>query len=877
MKTGTCLLRTPRPAERQAFWTFLLAGLCLLLSPSVRAVGFGQLISQSPLDRPLDVVFPVVLDEADGDASRFNVVRIAGDSVYASLDTKRADLLNSATVTVEPAGDRVLVHVRSVQRVLEPYLALIVEIPQASGVLRHRYDILLDPVTEGSAAAADQSQPQTAADETPAMAAAPPAATAGSANSRTAASRQPPASRRHGHAGTAAASAPAAAAVPSRAAAAAVPPARFQLDPALHMEMPPGAPAQAIPAPAIPLPAAPAQPTPAAAEPPAATANVPAPSPNLPANPPAKADAAAPTPQPQPQPPKVPASAPVPPPAPASSGHMLWLDLAILLLLLWGLRQAWRSGLLDRQLVQRLRGSAHSGAQAPQTQYVPMAGVHAQRGTADQVRRQAAAARRDSQSGPKEGGAQKTAGMAPYIAPSRQDGGTSQGKLGRPDGIEVIDASGFYDDIALLLEQTLQREPKRLDLYHKLIEVYVAANKPQQALRIRRQLEALVRNPTGGVDNLEARRVLQQVEELLPREADAAEAAQITTAPQGAGWTRYYEGPGFEALAEHLEPVRAAYAEFRRDTMLQQTFIEVINEEVGRPTPLQPALQFSRKLGGAHLYFKREDLRLAGSEVIVNCIGQMLLMRSMGKLGVATAVGSVNGARAVVAAAKALGMPSTVFITPEGLDMLDAELLELAQKHQVEFLPARDPKDARRDALACWMENSERLGYVTGLRAGPAPFPTIVMDFIAVVGQETRRQLLRYSKRDPAVIVGSAFGGFSSIGFVKPYLENPAVRVIMTDPPPGFGGDDAALPARPAGAVGYEMALREHRWLHASGRVNYLAVDAGAARQARLDCDQIEEFMPKPADAAAIGMGLDIARTLPEKESVVVLLSAVGS
>ncbi|MFI4980168.1 MAG: hypothetical protein ACHQIO_07460, partial [Nevskiales bacterium] len=124
-------------------------------------------------------------------------------------------------------------------------------------------------------------------------------------------------------------------------------------------------------------------------------------------------------------------------------------------------------------------------------------------------------------------------------------------------------------------------------------------------------------------------------------------------------------------------------------------------------------------------------------------------------------------------------------------------------------------------------------------------------------------------------IVGSALGGFASIGFVKPYLEKSAVRIIMTDPPAGLMPGAAGAPS--PGVAGYELALREQRWLHASGRIEYLEVTAERARLARLDCDRIEEFMPKPRDAAAIGMGLEIAATLPPEESVVILLSAFGS
>lgn len=831
----------------------LLAGFALMLaSPAAPALGFGELLAQSLLNRPLDVVFPVILDPG-GDPAQLPAVSVAGDTTYTALGVRRPDLLDSVRITLEPAGAQVLVHVRTEQRVLEPYIPLIVQVAMPSGVLRHRYDLLLDPATSETEYA--PAQPIAApAEITPIIPATVAAATAQpvqSADSPPAPGTHKASSHSHQFAATVVPVIPACIAPSAVAAAPPSSPALFQLDSGLHTPLP-----RAIELPPAPPPSS--------------------------AVPPPPADSAAQAPPAMAPPPPAKAAVPAPPaatPAVEPARGFPWLDLFIVILLIGG-GYVWYTGKFQALLPGR-RHSAGEADSFPQ-RYVSMAEIHAGSGSPAAAATPAATPDVPRTEAHRPDGSAATPGAdgieyIPFVAsppgaapppPSRE--------RSRHEGIEVIDASGFYDDIALLLEQTLEREPRRLDLYQKLIEVYIAAGKPQQGQRIRQQLETLRSTPgAAGIDNNEWQRVLQQTEELLSRESVAGPpVVGIESAAASTRWSRYYEGAEFESLGEHLAPVREAYAAFRRDPILQQTFIDLINEEIGRPTPLQPALQFSTSLGGAQIYFKREDLRPAGSERVVNLIGQMLLMRSMGKLGIVTAAATVRGARAVVSAAKVLEMPSTVFMPPDRIKALEPVLLEVAQKHHVEFVPAADLRDLRRDALSCWLENPDRLGYITGLRAGPDPFPTIVMDFVAVVGHETRRQMLRYSKRDPAAIVGSALGGFAAIGFVKPYLEKSEVRIVLTDPPAGLLTNAPA--AAPQGASGYELALREQRWLHASGRVEYLEVEAERARVARLDCDRVEEFMPKPGDAAAIGMGLEIAAALTPAESVVILLSAFG-
>jgi len=883
MTRGIRRFRTAPWAARRPRAQCLLAGLLLLLlSPATWAIGFGELMSQSPLNRPLDVVFPVILDSPGGDISQLPTVSIANDAVYTELGARRPDLLDSVLITLEPAGARVLVHIRTEQRILEPYLPLIVQVALPTGVLRHRYDLLLDPVPSNGGNAATEPEVAIVTTSPNPIAAAPAGVASPGANLKPLPTTDGPAhpaglqqhaSRKQAHAESApAAMVPACIAPGAMSPAPAQSPRLFRLDSGLHTEITP------VPAQIAQIPSA-TKPAPDVAIPPPAASGTATPvvaaSSDAAAQSPPEATTAI---------PPTAATAAMVPDANEKPSRLSWLDIFVIALLLGSAWYIWRSGALDSLRVSRLRAAADADEHGLTKQYVSMTDVHAGVDGRKSGPIPTATAR-DGNGVGHSGPAAATSGhpgtdYIPYVAPSSEEMKPVARPPQRYEGIEVIDASGFYDDIALLLEHTLEREPRRMDLYQKLIEVYISAGKPEQALRIKQQLQGLRNGPAAaGINNEEWQRVLQQADELLSRESaglntDAADEVAVASSG-GPHWNRYYEGPEFESLPDHLAPVREAYAAFRRDAVLQQTLTELINEEVGRPTPLQQALQFSNNIGGAQIYFKREDLRLAESERIINLIGQMLLMRSMGKLGVVTAAADNKGFSAVVSAAKALDMPSTVFMPHGCIEALPPDLVKLAQKHHVDYLSGADPRDVRRDALACWLAHPDRLGYITGLRAGPDPFPTIVMDFIAVVGHETRRQLLRYTKQDPAVIVSSALGGFTSIGFVKPYLDKSGVRIIMTDPPPGFVPGASAAAATPA-AAGYELALREQRWLHASGRVEYLEVDRERARQARLDCDRVEEFMPKPGDAAAIGMGLEIARTLPATESVIILLSAFG-
>lgn len=766
----------------------LLPVLLLLACPRGWSVGFGPLVHQSDIGQHLDIEVRLIVP-AQGDETRSAEVSIADNEAYAAMGVERPTILDGATISTEPVADGLLVRVRTREGVMEPFLALILQVQMPSGVLRHEYDMLFDPPRQHPA---DTAAPVEVAEDQPAAEAAESAPVADAPK----AERHSRDSRAKSRVQPVSGASPVAAAPvqnaeprtppadePQLAAAPAPNPMTGQseyglwhLDPVLH-EIPSAPPSRPALTPSVVLS------------------------------------------QPAVAPPAVPER---------SSG----LRNLLLLLLVAGIACLWRF----RHRLSPVRADA-----------VPLAEIPGHSASAAASETQAAsAARQPIEFDPGEGAT-----------------------LQRDNGIEVIDSGDFYDEVAALLEQIFEQDPQRLDLAQKLAEVYTDADRPEKLRALRKRL-AEPAKPWEAVAREEAAALLKRIDERLAAAAPStvvsfSEVEETGTGPSG--FNRYYESPEFEGLDRQLGEVRAAYEAFRKNTNSRRKLVRLVNAELGRPSALQPALHFGHQ--GAKIYFKRDDVRLLDSELAINMIGQMYLMQGMGKAEIVTSIETPRGAGAVVLAAKALKLPATVYVRPELMRRLDAALLALARKQGVDFTFARDPRDPRRDALSMWLRRPDRVGYVTGLRAGPDPYPSMVMDFTSTFGLETRQQLQENGCAEPAAIVASARGGFNAIGFVKPFIERQSVRIVMADPPPKLLAVGAV---RPEGDPWF--AWREHRWLQATGRVEYLEVEPEVAAAARVECDRVEEFMPLPEDAAAVGIGLRIARELPSGTAVVIQLSA---
>jgi tryptophan synthase beta chain len=362
-----------------------------------------------------------------------------------------------------------------------------------------------------------------------------------------------------------------------------------------------------------------------------------------------------------------------------------------------------------------------------------------------------------------------------------------------------------------------------------------------------------------------------------------------------------------ETLMPALEELLAAYLEAREDPQFQQQFQEYLQHYVGRPSPLYFAANLTRYAGGARIYLKREDLNHTGAHKINNTLGQALLARRMGKRRVIAETGAGQHGVATATAAALLGFSCTIFMGAEDvrrqepnvfrMRLLGAEVVEV-------HAGSRTLKDAMNEAIRHWVTHVESTYYLIGSAAGPHPYPMIVRDFQAVIGRETRQQILAATGRLPDCVVACVGGGSNALGIFSAFLADPDVRLVGVEaggrgPRPG---EHAASLSRgrpgvlhgslsyllqdehgqvsPAHSVSagldYPGVGPELSFLKDTGRVSFTsASDAEALDAFRLLC-RTEGILPALESAHAVAEAVRLAREMAPEAVLVVNLSGRG-
>jgi tryptophan synthase beta chain len=362
-----------------------------------------------------------------------------------------------------------------------------------------------------------------------------------------------------------------------------------------------------------------------------------------------------------------------------------------------------------------------------------------------------------------------------------------------------------------------------------------------------------------------------------------------------------------ETLMPALEELLAAYLEAREDPQFQQQFQEYLQHYVGRPSPLYFAANLTRYAGGARIYLKREDLNHTGAHKINNTLGQALLARRMGKRRVIAETGAGQHGVATATAAALLGFSCTIFMGAEDvrrqepnvfrMRLLGAEVVEV-------HAGSRTLKDAMNEAIRHWVTHVESTYYLIGSAAGPHPYPMIVRDFQAVIGRETRQQVLAATGRLPDCVVACVGGGSNALGIFSAFLADPDVRLVGVEaggrgPRPG---EHAASLSRgrpgvlhgslsyllqdehgqvsPAHSVSagldYPGVGPELSFLKDTGRVSFTsASDAEALDAFRLLC-RTEGILPALESAHAVAEAVRLAREMAPEAVLVVNLSGRG-
>ena len=362
-----------------------------------------------------------------------------------------------------------------------------------------------------------------------------------------------------------------------------------------------------------------------------------------------------------------------------------------------------------------------------------------------------------------------------------------------------------------------------------------------------------------------------------------------------------------ETLMPALKELEEAYTQYKNDREFRQEFRFYLEQYVGRPSPLYFAEKLTRKLGGAKIYLKREDLNHTGAHKVNNTIGQGLLARRMGKKRVIAETGAGQHGVATATIAALFDMQCEVFmgvedIRRQALNVFRMKLLG-ANVNPVSAGTAT-LKDAMNEALRDWVTNIQTTFYVIGTVAGPHPYPMMVRDFQAVIGKEAKKQHKKSEGRLPDVLVACVGGGSNAMGLFHPFLKDSGVRMIGVEAA-GYGiatGAHAAplCAGRPGilhgtrsyllqdsdGQVAHAHSISagldypgvgpEHSWLKDTGRAEYVSVTDDEALAAFQTLTREEGIMPALESSHAIAHTMKLAPTLPKEQTIIVCLSGRG-
>jgi tryptophan synthase beta chain len=362
-----------------------------------------------------------------------------------------------------------------------------------------------------------------------------------------------------------------------------------------------------------------------------------------------------------------------------------------------------------------------------------------------------------------------------------------------------------------------------------------------------------------------------------------------------------------ETLMHPLNELTAAYEQYLQDPGFLAELDDDLAHFVGRPSPLYFAERLSRENGGARIYLKREDLNHTGAHKINNTVGQALLAKRMGKQRIIAETGAGQHGVASATVAARLGMECVVYMGEEDMRrqainvyrmrLLGAEVVAVTSG-------SRTLKDALNEALRDWVTNVDNTFYIIGTVAGPHPYPVMVRNFQAVIGRETRSQILEREGRLPDALVACVGGGSNAIGLFHPFIDDASVSLHGVEG--GGDGIDTGRHAAPlcAGNSGvlhgnrtylmedsdgqiiethsisagldYPGVGPEHAWLKDSGRAQYAAVTDTEALAAFHQLTRVEGIMPALESSHALAYATRLAAAMDRDRIIIVNLSGRG-
>lgn len=373
----------------------------------------------------------------------------------------------------------------------------------------------------------------------------------------------------------------------------------------------------------------------------------------------------------------------------------------------------------------------------------------------------------------------------------------------------------------------------------------------------------------------------------------------------------YFGKFGGRYVAETLMPlileVEKKYNEIKNDNSFKNEFNYYLKHYVGRPSPLFFAKRITKDLGGAKIYFKRDELNHTGAHKINNCLGQILLAKKMGKKRIIAETGAGQHGVATATVCALFNLPCTVYMGRKDIERQSPNVFRmklLGAKVKTVSSGSQSLKDAMNEALRDWVTNVDSTFYIIGTVAGPHPYPSMVRDFQSIIGKEVKKQIMKAENKYPDLLVACIGGGSNAIGLFYDFLDNTDVKMIAVEAaglgiksgkhaaslsggkPGVLHGNKTYLLQSNTGQIKEAHSISagldypgigpEHSFLFEEKRVEYMSATDNEALESFQYCCKLEGIIPALEPAHALAIVKKIAPTMNSSQVIVMNMCGRG-